>query len=173
MLALRLMMASPALCIAAATLEAQADSTRPPSFYVGGGISEFDFSGTGTTPALAVRASWDWRRYFVVEVGTSIARIEEDFGTHTLVIPDVQLQAQLPAGNWRPYAGVGAGIAMGAPSGLMGAYRVDPALSTSAGVRVWFRRWLAARGELRVHGFGSRFQSAAAEWTGGLQWRFK
>ena len=173
MQAFRFLAVVPALCIGAAALGAQADSTRLPSFYVGGGVSQFDLSGTGSAPTFVARAGWDWRRNLVLEVGASISRLDQDFATTTLLIPDAQIQAQAHVGNWRPYFGLGGGIAIDARNEALGGWNIEPAVSASAGARVWFRRWLAARGELRVHGIGSGFEGAAAEWTGGLQWRFK
>jgi hypothetical protein len=153
--------------------QGQSDSTRMPSFYVGGGVSQYDLSGTGTAPAFAARAAWDWRRNFVLEAGASITRTNLSDGLPMLVIPDAQIQAQARIGNWRPYVGVGAGVAIGTSSGVAGGWSTEPVASASGGVRVWFRRWLAARAELRVHGIGTGFEGATAEWTGGLQWRLK
>ena len=173
MQAFRFLAIFPALCIAAAPLDAQSDSTRPPSFYVGGGVSQFDLSGTGSAPLFVARAGWDWRRNLVLEVGASISRLDQDIATTTLLIPDAQIQAQAHVGNWRPYFGLGGGIAIDARNEALGGWDTEPVVSASAGARVWFRRWLAARGELRVHGIGSGFEGAAAEWSGGIQWRFK
>ena len=173
MQALRFLAVLPALCIGAASLDAQTDSTRLPSFHVGGGVSQFDLSGTGSAPLFVARAGWDWRRNLVLEVGASVSRLDQDFATTTLIIPDAQIQAQAHVGNWRPYFGLGGGIAIDARNEALGGWNTEPVVSASAGARVWFRRWLAARGELRVHGIGSGFEGAAAEWSGGLQWRFK
>jgi hypothetical protein len=157
----------------AAPSMAQSDSTRLPSLYTGGGVSQFDLSGTGTAALFVVRANWDWRRNVVLEVGGGMARLDQDVGRTTLLVPEGQVQAQAHLGNWRPYIGVGAGVAFDVRNEAIGGWNTEPTVSASVGTRLWFRRWLALRAELRLRGIGSGFEGAAAEWTGGLQWRFK
>jgi hypothetical protein len=162
-----------ALSVAAAPLAAQSDSTRMPTFYVGGGVSQFDLSGTGTAPLFVANAAWELRRVFLLEAGTSVARLDQDVGTTTLLIPGGQVQAQGRIGNLRPYIGLGAGVALDVRDEAYGGWNTEPAVSASAGLRLWFKRWLALRAELRLQGIGTGFEGAVAEWHAGLTGRMK
>jgi hypothetical protein len=143
---------------------------------ISAGASQFDLSGTGTAPMGAIRADLPLARFALVEVGVGVTRPEQQFGaTTTLVIPEAQLQFQLPIGPVLPYLGVGSGLAMDFRPDDVGGTRTDWTASAAGGLRWWITPRAGARAELRVRGIdynGEGFTAAAAEWTGGLMWRF-
>lgn len=160
------LVAFPALAAAQAVLPR-------PAISVSAGASQFDLSGTGVAPIIAVRADMPLGRIVLVEGGVGFTRPDQQFGSRTtLVVPEVQLQAQLPLGSFMPYLGVGGGIAMDFRPDDVGGTRSDVTASASGGVRWWITPRIGARGELRVRGIGEGFSGSAAEWTGGLAWRF-
>lgn len=139
-----------------------------PSVSVMGGISQYDLSGTGTTPFAAARLTVPLL-FAVAEGSIGIMRPDEQSGTHTYIIPEVQLQWQLFPLLVKPYVGIGAGMfqAISGP----GTHTSVFTGSASAGIRVAVPVIGAGlRAELRVRGIGSGFGSSAAEWTAGLTW---
>src|SRR3712207_3041719 len=106
------------LSVAAATAvvagSARAQSvTPPPAFSVNAGAFQYDLAGTGTTPMLAVRADFPLGQVVLVEGSLGFARPEQQFGGRTtMMIPEAQLQVQLPLGRVLPYVGAGGGAAL-------------------------------------------------------------
>jgi len=131
-----------------------------------GGVSQWDLSGTGTSPFGALRVQIPLL-VLVAEGSVGVFRPKEDVGTRTYIIPEAQLQWQLLPFIVRPYLGVGGGMftAISGPD----PHNSDLTLSASAGVRVGVPLvgW-GFRAELRVRGIGSGFNGAAAEWTLGV-----
>ena len=121
----------------------------------------------------AIRADLPLGRLVLVEAGLGVARPEQQFGARTtLVIPEAQLQFQLPIGPVLPYVGVGGGLAMDFRPDDAGGTQTEVTASGAGGVRWWITQRAGARAELRVRGVGDNFAGAAAEWTAGLMWRF-
>ena len=164
---------SPLLALSfASPLSAQTDSLRGAAVYVGGGVSQYDLSGTGTAGLFAVRVDWAVIRPFILtEIGASVARVTQSGDESWLMVPEAQIQGQLTRGNFRPYLGVGLGVSIDARSENFGGVDTEPTLSAAAGFRLWFKRRVGARAELRVRGIGERFQGSTAEWSGGITWR--
>jgi hypothetical protein len=152
---------------------AQAQSARPsPAFSVSAGAFQYDLSGTGTAPMLAVRADFPLGQIVLVEGSLGFARPDQQFGERTtLVIPEAQLQFQLPLGRVLPYVGVGGGGFLDFRGNQYGGLQSAITASAAGGFRAWVTPRVGLRAELRVRGVGSGFQGAAAEWTGGLTWR--
>jgi hypothetical protein len=169
----------PSIAAAAATLMtvlaggAAAQSVAPaPTFSVHAGAFQYDLSGVGTTPMVAVRADFPLGRIALVEGSVGGARPDQQFGERTtLMIPEAQLQFQLPLGRVLPYIGAGGGAFLDFRSGENGGLVSAVTGSVAGGVRAWVTPRVGLRAELRVRGIGSRFTGAAAEWTGGLSWR--
>ena len=139
-----------------------------PSLSVMGGISQYDLSGTGTTPFAAVRLTVPIL-FAVAEGSLGIMRPDEGSGTHTYIIPEAQLQWELFPLVVKPYVGIGAGMfqTITGPGTHMSQFTG----SASAGIRVGVPVIGAGlRAELRVRGIGSGFGGSAAEWTAGLSW---
>lgn len=134
-----------------------------------GGVSQFDLSGTGTTGVLGLRGELSAKRWLVFEAGLTAFRPDEQFGQQrTYVIPEIQVQAQVPSRSFRPYVGLGVGSLLA--SGNSDARR---ALSAAAGTRIVIPETrFNVRAELRVRGIGESFSGAIAEWTVGSGYRF-
>jgi hypothetical protein len=148
----------------------RADVVGRPAVSVGGGVFQYDLSGTGTVPMLAARVELPLARYALVEGGVVAARPErQSAGRETFVAPEAQLQLQLPLGRFAPYLGAGAGAALRSGGGRTDS---DLTVSGAGGVRAWLTDRTGLRGELRVRGIGTRFTGSAAEWTLGVSRRF-
>jgi hypothetical protein len=153
-------------------VSAQSSLPPRPAVSIGAGVSQFDLAGTGTAPMGAVRADFPLGRLFMLEGGVGFARPEQQFGARTsFVVPEIQLQVQLPMGPVMPYLGAGGGIAMDFRPDQAGGLESDITLSAAAGLRWWVTPRLGTRAELRLRGVGNRFTGSAAEWTAGLTWR--
>jgi hypothetical protein len=153
--------------MSAVALPRVADAQLPlPSMSLMGGVSQWDLSGTGTSPFGAIRVQIPLV-VIIAEGSLGVFRPKEDVGTRTYIIPEAQLQWQILPFIVRPYIGAGAGMfsAISGPN----PHRSDLTLSASAGVRVGVPLvgW-GLRAELRVRGIGSGFTGSAAEWTLGV-----
>jgi hypothetical protein len=153
---------------------AQEDANRlRPSVSLSYGLFQFDLSGTGDSRMWAARVEKPLNRFLLAEGGVLFARPGQQFGdTTTFVVPEVQLQGQLPLGPVAPYIGGGLGMAFDLRDDQAGGTQSDVTLSVAGGLRAWFTQVLGARAELRVRGIGSRFTGSAAEWTLGAALRF-
>jgi hypothetical protein len=85
------------------------------------------------------------------------------------LIPEAQLQLQLPLGPFRPYAGVGAGWVFGPRTPGAALAGSEPTISTAVGLRTFLSGdRLMFNLETRVRGFGRRSESFGAEFTAGI-----
>ena len=135
------------------------------------GHSTWDLSGTGASLLLAARLDRPLGALWLLGEGSfSTFRTEEQSGQHTYIIPEVQLQVQVPR-LIAPYLGVGAG-AISRVSESVGR-RTELTTTAAAGVRFWglFDNGLL-RAELRLRGIGEEFTGSAFEITGGIGWSF-
>lgn len=149
---------------------AQASNDTRPSFSLNAGASQFDLSGTGVAPIAAARVDLPLNRVLIAEGGVSFMRTSEQFNQHvSYLVPEAQLQAQLPLGRVHPYIGAGVGYLSGinAP-----AWVSDATFSASVGTRFALTSVVGLQAELRVRGVSTDFTGGAAEWTGGMSWRF-
>jgi hypothetical protein len=146
---------------------------RRPSVTLSAGAFQYDRLGTGTAPVLAARGELPLSSLLLLEGELAAARPERRLGgPTTLVVPEAQLQAQLPAGPWvAPYIGAGIGAAFDRPARAVGATERELTLSAATGVRYWLSEDRALRAELRVRRVGSELGGTAAEWTLGSSWR--
>lgn len=137
---------------------------------IAGGFSQYDLSGTGTAPHGALRYAFPLGHVVSIEVGAGYTRYEPDGGGEkvNLLIPEAQLQVQLPGRRIAPYLGAGGGLAA---TWISDAFESDVTLSAAAGLRVGLTTNSALAGELRVRGIGTGFEGATAEWTIGLALR--
>ncbi len=148
------------------------------SVAVAAGGSEFDLSGTGWAPVVAVRVDRAVHPRLRVEGAVAVARPEQQFGaTTTLVTPEVQLQwapGAVGLGSEalviRPYLGLGAGWAHDFRPD-----REDPDDVTFSGA-LGFRLPVgpAARSgleaELRARFLDTGFHGSGADFTLGWYW---
>jgi hypothetical protein len=164
----RMFAAAATLAVSASAARAQAIEGAGVSFS--GGTMNYDLSGTGNTPALALRADFPFSSIFRVEAGVVAAKPDQQFGDDpTFIIPEVQLQAQLPLGRVAPYLGAGVGMTRQFESTVNA--RSDLALSAGAGARVALAQRLAGIVDGRVHAIGDNFAGTTAEVSVGLRWR--
>lgn len=129
---------------------------------------QYDLSGTGTAPGLAVRAARPVHGNVMVEVRALFAKPEQQFGSSTFFAPEAQLQYRWNVARFSPYVGGGAGLAANA-SPLHTDW--DPTLSFAVGTGVRLTDRLDLTGELRLRGIEWRFVGNTAEWSAGLKWR--
>jgi Outer membrane protein beta-barrel domain len=158
--------------IPAISLDAQMPA---PEISASVGAMQYDASGTGTAPVVALRGAVPLVGSWLLGEGNfSYASLDEQFsdvGTR-VGVAEGQLQFQLPLGRVRPYLGAGAGwlhYFNNAPPRA-----TSPTYSAAAGLRVGLSPRISARAELRLRTwspFGSGNDSAA-EWTGGLAYTF-
>lgn len=165
------------LSLASATLlEAQSS----PEISASVGVMQFDASGTGTAPVIALRAGVPMLGSWLLGEGSfSYASLNEQFssaGTR-IGVAEGQMQFQLPLARIRPYLGVGAGWLHYFNNAAGRA--TPPTFSAAAGLRVKLSPRFTTRAELRLRGWnpssqstGSGFGASAAEWTGGLAYTF-
>jgi hypothetical protein len=129
---------------------------------------DYDLSGTGNAPALAVRATRHLTSHLLVELGGVVAKPDQQFGPSTLFMPEAQLQYRWRAGRVSPYIGGGIGTAL-VKSDFHSDW--DPTLSVAVGTGVRLTDRLGVTGELRLRGHEWRFVGTTAEISAGLAWR--
>lgn len=141
-------------------------------FSLGGGIMDYDLAGVGQTLTLNVRAVAPLSRTFTLEPGIVWAKPElQGGGDATLLIPEVQLQANFPLGPVAPYLGLGVGAALAFADDDSGGNDQEIAFSGGAGLRIDAGGLLGFVVDGRVHGFGTEFGGSTAELTLGLRIR--
>ena len=94
---------------------------------------DYDLSGTGNAPGLAIRSTKNLSTNVSVEFGGVYAAPSQQFGSSSLFMPEAQLRYRWNVGRFFPYVGAG-----------LGAARVgsdfhtdwDPTMSFSAGTGV-------------------------------------
>ena len=130
-----------------------------------GGVAQFDMSGTGTAPFGALRLEHELTSWLVADGALGVLRPDEQLSQRRVyLVPEAQLQVQLPLGIVRPYLGAGIGML----KSVSGPARDYAIFSGATGARVALSNAVDVRGELRVTG-----QSATlAQWTLGLARRF-
>lgn len=137
---------------------------------LGGGIMDYDLAGVGQTLTLNARAVAPLSPTFLLEPGIVWARPDlQGVVVATLLIPEVQVQAQLPLGAvLAPYVGAGVGAVLAFAEGDN---EYDLAVSGGAGVRIDAGGLLGLVIDGRVHGYGTDFAGSSAELTIGLRIR--
>jgi hypothetical protein len=145
----------------------------PGGISVSSGVFNYDLSGTGNTPAIAVAADWRLIGNWLLEAGLTAARPVQQFGDRTVfIIPEVQVQHEWTLGRLSPFAGGGIGAGIDFRDELFGGARTDLALSAGGGLRAALTDAMGLRGEFLLRGFGRDFSATAAEIRGGVYWRF-
>lgn len=170
-MSLRPFVAVLAASVVALPARAPAQEAEPPTASVSllAGVFQFDLSGTGTAPVLAVRAATPVQRNVLLEGGLTLARPDEDFGGRsTWLFPEVQAQLQAPWRRVAPYVGLGGGLGVALRDGDP---EVEPTLSGSIGVRAGLGGRVGLHGEARLRGIGSGFEGSAAELAAGVMLR--
>ena len=141
---------------------------------VAAGASQFDASGTGTAPLVALRVSGLIASTWLLgDLSLSYAPLDEQFSTESTRtgVLEGQLQAQWPATRFRPYIGVGGGW-LHYFNNDAGRGSTAPTASGAVGLRVILTPAFLLRGEMRLRtwdsGQNAGFHNSAAEFTAGL-----
>ncbi len=137
----------------------------PSAITLIGGASQYDLSGTGTAPFVAVRYERLVTRALVLEGGVEYLTYSPQFGDRRHhVFPEVMIQLQVPGGSLRPYVGAGAGLSFGT-----GAFRslVDLTLAGAGGFRIITSSAWSMRAELRVRSVDP-WTGVTADWGFGI-----
>jgi hypothetical protein len=168
--------ASSLLLVLAIPLEAQIPA---PEISAVVGAMQFDASGTGTVPVIALRAAVPLVGSWILgEANFSYASLDEQFsavGTR-VGVAEGQVQFQLPFYRVRPYVGVGGGW-LHYFNNAGGRATTSPTYSAAAGLRARLSGRFGASAELRLRGWQyggtpAGFGSSAAEWTAGTTYSF-
>lgn len=148
---------------------AQAQGTSWGDISVSAVRIDYDLSGTGNTPGLAIRSTKNLSPSVSLEFGGVYARPRQQFGSSSLFMPEAQLRHRWNAGRVFPYVGAGLGAAL-----VRSDFHTDwdPTLSVSAGTAVQVNESLALTGEFRLRGHEWRFVGVTSEISAGLAWRF-
>jgi hypothetical protein len=166
-LALTLVLSS---LLGATDLQAQEDA-QPPHFAAVVGIFQYDLSGTGIAPMLALRGTAPLTTVLTLEGGLLAARPGQQFGsTTTMLVPEAQVQLTLPFDYVTPYMGLGAGAAFDFRGTEFGGIENFLSISGSIGMRAALRDRLGVQAEFRGRGLGFDFTGSSAEYTLGVIW---
>ena len=128
---------------------------------------QYDLSGVGNAPGVAVRAGRDVTPKLVLELRGLLAWPDLQSGPSTFFVPEAQLQYRWNVARFSPYVGGGGGVAM-----VKSPFRTewDPTFSVSAGTGVRLTERVGVIGELRLRGIERRFTGSTAEWSLGMAW---
>ena len=151
-----------------------AGQEEAPPFHlsVNTGLFQYDLSGTGFSPMLAVRAATPISSVLMFEAAVLAARPDQQFGqTTTFLVPEGQVQLVLPFSVVTPYMGLGAGAAIDFRDSEFGGTQTDVTISGSVGLKTWLSDQMGVQGEMRVRGVDVDFAGTSAEYTLGLIWR--
>jgi hypothetical protein len=153
--------------------------TQTREISVAVGVMQYDVSGTGTAPMIALRTAVPFvRSWLLGEVSLSYASLDEQFSTvgTRVGVAEGQVQVQWPAARVRPYLGLGGGLLHYFNNAGGGRVATSPTISGGVGLRLGLSPRVGVRGELRSRtwgrGGGSSFFDSAAEWTVGLAYTF-
>jgi hypothetical protein len=157
------------------TLPAAAQDT-PKRYAIGvkAGISPYDLDGSGTAFAVGLVGHGRVGRNFLIEVGVPILfYTHEEFGGDLvdrrdvrLVLPEVSLQAEVSAGQARPYVFAGAGAALASSPFLQD----GATLHAGVGVRFPAGRNTLIQTEARARSVRP-WEAETLDLTLGIQWR--
>ncbi|HSH76635.1 MAG TPA: hypothetical protein VLA09_13185 [Longimicrobiales bacterium] len=150
----------------------QTGDRQAPGWYSGhvsllAGVSVFDRSAEGTTGIYAFRVDMPLWPNILLEGGLSYARPNQDPGVDDVFLPGLQVHLQGTAAHLRPYAGLGAGVAVERPSDG-GSSDVYFSPSFSAGMRIVLSEGAGLRFEGRLNAVGADFLGYYSELVGGL-----
>lgn len=159
------------MCLAALAIasvsSARAQTTSWGDVSVSAVRIDYDLSGTGNAPGLAIRSTKNLWSNLAVEFGGVYAKPDQQFGTSSLFMPEAQLRYRWNAGRFFPYVGGGIGAAR-----VKSDFHTDwdPTMSFSAGTGVHVTDRLAVTGEFRLRAHEWRSVGTTAEISAGLAW---
>jgi opacity protein-like surface antigen len=128
---------------------------------------DYDLSGVGSAPGVAVRLTRDLSSNVSLEVGGLFAKPDQQFGRSSLFMPEAQIRYRWNAGRLSPYVGGGLGTAL-----VKSAFHSDwdPTLSVAAGTGVRLTDRLRVTGEFRLRAHEWRATGTTTELSAGLAW---
>jgi opacity protein-like surface antigen len=129
---------------------------------------DYDLSGTGNTPGLAVRTTRRLTSNVSLEFGGIFAKPNQQFGPSTLFMPEAQLRYRWDVGRVSPYVGGGMGTAL-IKSDFHSEWDPTYSVASGAGVRLTDRLGLTGEFRLRVHEW--RGGATTSELSTGLTWQ--
>lgn len=160
------------LASAAAPVTGAAQQPRGTTLTLVAGVTQFDMSGVGYAPALAVRTARPiGGRWLLGEVSLGYLRANEQFAARPTHVVHGDAHLQIVAPSWRvtPYSGLGMSVATFLTN-AKGRPRTSIGPSGALGLRGWINRRTAMSVELRLrawdpHENDSGFGSSAAEYV--------
>ena len=147
---------------------AQAHDSSWGDLAVSGVRVDYDLSGVGNAPGLAIRATRHVTSNVSLEVGGLLSKPTQQFGPSTLFVPEALLRYRWNAGRMSPYVGGGLGAAL-VRSDFHSDW--DPTLSVAVDTGVRLTDRVGATAEFRVRGHEWRFVGTSTELSAGLVWR--
>jgi hypothetical protein len=134
------------------------------------GVNQFDLAGTGNAFLVAARGDWSLSRVFRAEGSVGFTYTRQQLSQNVpYLIPEIQLQAQLPDRVVQPYLGIGGGFFVDLRSKAEKPYASDvfEIMGSLAGSIRWrVHDVFHLRAEFRGRGIGEG--GSAATWTLGL-----
>ena len=149
-----------------ATVRAQ---EAPWQLAVTGARVDYDLSGVGNAPGLAVRLTLDIASNVSVELGGLFVKPDQQFGSSTLFIPEALVRYGWRFGRIAPYVGGGLGAAL-VKSSFHSDW--DPTMAVAAGTSVRVTDRFSIVGEFRLRGHEWRATGTTTEVAAGISWRF-
>jgi opacity protein-like surface antigen len=147
---------------------AYAQNTSWGDLVVSAARVDYDLSGVGSAPGLAVRLTRDLSPRVSLEVGGLFAKPDQQFGRSSLFMPEAQIRYRWNAGRLSPYVGGGLGTAL-----VKSAFHSDwdPTMSVAAGTGIRLTDRLSVTGEFRLRAHEWRATGTTTELSAGLAWR--
>lgn len=139
---------------------------------LGAGVASEGLWEDNEALVLNLRLEMPWRGMILLEPGLVFARGNLDGeGGATLLVSEIQAQAQLPLAGAALYAGAGLGMALAWRADENGGFAADAAPSLAAGVRIDYGGLLGFVIDGRVRGTGLDFDDRSHEVTLGVRLR--
>ena len=131
------------------------------------GVSIFDRPEVGATGIYALRADLPIYPSLLAEAGLAYARPGRTGGAKDVYLPGAMVQLQGTSGQFSPYVGLGAGLAIEVPQDG-GDTDVSFSPSFATGVRIAVSEGAGIRLEGRLNAVGANVRSVYSEITAGL-----
>lgn len=164
----RVLLASCVVLFGAGVATARAQDAGWTNLSVSVARIDYDLSRVGAAPGIAVRTTRAFTPGLALELGGMYAKLDQQFESSTLFMPEAQLQYHWRLGRFSPYVGGGIGAAM---HKWLFFTDWDPTLSAAVGTGVRLTDRLGLTGELRLRGHQFDFAGSTADLSVGLAWR--
>lgn len=157
------------LILVPVAVEAQQSETQWYDGHVSvmAGVSIFDRPDVGATGIYALRADMPIYPSLLAEVGLAYARPGRTGGAKDVFLPGAMVQLQGTSGQFSPYVGLGAGLAVEVLEDD-GSTDVSFSPSFATGVRIAVSQGAGIRVEGRLNAVGANVRSIYSEITAGI-----